>query len=362
MVFAALPDMPQKHGRAGRCGRTTRMRTALVLALLCLTSAGIFGLNLLVGASDLGDTSLLDAVLTLRAMRGAVAYFAGAALAVAGVIAQGLFRNPLASPDVLGTTAGASCAGKLSLLLFQASLAGGSTFGLAPELLLPLGCLLGALLALSALLFIARRTPDVVVLLLSGFLLSSLFLSLGSFITTLSQESWELGRAVISFALGSVTGAGLRQVLIITPIAVLGTLAAFFWAGPLDLLLSGEDEAAVLGLDVRRTRRWSIAWTALLTAGAVSVGGNLGFVGLVVPHGVRRLVGVSHRKLVPAAALAGGAFVLACDVLARIVPARTEVPLGVVTGLIGAPIFLWLVLQSHRLAAPLDAPAKAGAP
>jgi iron complex transport system permease protein len=103
----------------------------------------------------------------------------------------------------------------------------------------------------------------------------------------------------------------------------------------------------VLGLDVTRARRWCIAWTALLTAGAVAVGGNVGFVGLVVPHGLRRLVGVSHRSLVPAAALAGGAFLLACDGLARSLPSRTEVPLGVITDLVGAPLFLWLLLRSR---------------
>jgi iron complex transport system permease protein len=323
------------------------MRASLVLVALALVSLGIFGLNLLAGASDLSDARLHDALLALRATRGLVAYLAGSALAVAGVIAQGLFRNPLASPDVLGTTAGASFMGKLSLLAFQASLAAPVASSLMPELLLPAGCLVGALLALVVLLAIARRARDGTVLLLSGFLLSSLFLGLGSFVTSLAQESWELGRAVISFALGSVTGAGPRQLAIIAPIAVAGTVAALLWARPLDLLLSGEDEARVLGLDVTRARRWCIAWTALLTAGAVAVGGNVGFVGLVVPHGLRRLVGVSHRSLVPAAALAGGAFLLACDVLARSLPSRTEVPLGVITDLVGAPLFLWLLLRSR---------------
>ncbi|MEY4508105.1 MAG: hypothetical protein RLZZ450_227 [Pseudomonadota bacterium] len=323
------------------------MRASLVLPALALVSVGIFGLNLLAGASDLADAELHDVVLALRATRGLVAYLAGSALAVAGVIAQGLFRNPLASPDVLGTTAGASFMGKLSLLAFQASLTVPLATGLLPELLVPAGCLVGSLLALSVLLAIARRANDGAVLLLSGFLLSSLFLGLGSFVTSLAQESWELGRAVISFALGSVTGAGPRQLAIIAPIAFAGTVAAFLWSRPLDLLLSGEDEARVLGLDVRRTRRWCIAWTALLTAGAVAVGGNVGFVGLVVPHGLRRLVGVSHRALVPAAALAGGAFLLACDVVARSLPSRTEVPLGVITDLIGAPLFLWLLLRSR---------------
>jgi iron complex transport system permease protein len=324
------------------------MHSRHALTLLVFTSVAALGLNLLAGASVLQGDELVRELLSLRAARGLTAYLVGSALAVAGVLAQGLFRNPLASPDLLGTSAGASFAGKLSMLVLSAAFAGGSVGGLAFEAWLPIGCLLGALAALLVLLALARRAPDAVVLLLAGFLLSSLFLGLGSFVTSLAQESWELGRAVIAFALGSVTGAGPRQVATIAPVAIAGTFAAWFWSRPLDLLLSGEDEARVLGLDVARAQRWCIVWIALLTAGAVSVGGNLGFVGLIVPHGLRRLVGVAHRRLVPAAALGGGVFVLLCDMVARSLPSRTEVPLGVITDLIGAPFFLVLVMRSQR--------------
>lgn len=324
------------------------MQPRLVLALLLLASLAVFGANLLMGPRDIGDRALFETLLSLRASRGLTAYLAGASLAVAGVIAQGLFRNPLASPDVLGTTAAASFVGKLFLLGYHALLLEGTTLPFAAELLLPIGCLIGALAGLLVLLALAKRAQDGVILLLAGLLLSSLCLSLGSLVTSLSQESWELGRAVIAFALGSVTGAGPRQVALVAPTLLIGTAAALFWSRPLDLLLSGEDEARVLGLDVVAARRWCIAWTALLTAGAVAVGGNLGFVGLVVPHALRGLIGVSHRWLVPSAALGGGAFTLGCDLLARSLPARTEVPLGVVTGLIGAPLFLVLVLRSRR--------------
>jgi iron complex transport system permease protein len=324
------------------------LRPASLLLLLGLLGAALFALSLLIGSHSLSDPPLRMTLLSLRSSRAAVAYLAGAALAIAGLLVQGLFRNPLASPDILGTSAGASFVGKLTMLLFQALLVSGSLHGVDPELFLPLGCLLGALLSLGLLLVIARIARETLVLLLAGFLLSSLFLSMGSFITSLAQESWEVGRAVILFALGSVTGASLRQALMILPIVLLGTLAALLWSRPLDLLLSGEDEARVLGLDLAATRRWCIVWAALLTAGAVSVGGNVGFVGLVVPHGLRRLVGVSHRALVPACALGGGAFLLACDLLARAIPARSEIPLGVMTGLIGAPLFLLLVLRARR--------------
>lgn len=316
--------------------------------MLALLGALLFVVSLLTGSHTLSDDSLVKTLLTLRAARALVAYLAGAALAVAGLLVQGLFRNPLASPDILGTTAGASFVGKLTMLGFESLLVAGAVRGIEPELFLPLGCLLGAFLSLSLLLAIARVARETLVLLLAGFLLSSLFLSMGSFITSLAQESWEVGRAVILFALGSVTGVSTRQVAMIAPLALAGIVAAFFWARPLDLLLSGEDEARTLGLDVARTRRWCIVWAALLTAGAVSVGGNVSFVGLVVPHGLRRLVGVTHRALVPACALAGGAFLLACDLLARAIPSRSEIPLGVMTGLIGAPLFLLLVLRAHR--------------
>jgi iron complex transport system permease protein len=324
------------------------MRASVVIGLLGLAGLCLFALNTLAGTSSLSDPALVNTLLALRTARGAVAYFTGAALAVAGVLVQGLFKNPLASPEILGTSAGASFFGKLSLLVFQALLAAGAGSFVEPEALLPLGCFIGALCALLLLLAIARRATDSLVLLLSGFLLSSLFLSLGAFITSIAQESWEVGRAVIAFALGSLTGASTRQAAMIAPIAILGTLAATLWARPLDLMLSGDDEARVLGLDVARARHWCIAWAALLTAGAVAVGGNVGFVGLVVPHGLRFAIGVSHRTLVPASALGGGAFLLACDMLARVIPARSEVPLGVITGVVGAPLFLFLLLRERR--------------
>jgi len=323
-------------------------RPLYVYAALIALGALLFALSARVGLANLEDRALRSALLDLRFSRAVVAYLAGSALAVGGVLVQGLFRNPLASPEVLGTTGGANFVGKLSLLLFQALLVNDLARGIEPEMLLPLGCLVGALFALVLLLWIARSEPDTVVLLLAGFLLSSLFLSLGAFVTSLAQESWEVGRAVISFALGSVAGAGKRQAAIILPVAVLGTAAAYGWARPLDIMLSGEDEARVLGVDVDRARRWCIIWAAVLTAGAVAVGGNVGFVGLVVPHALRRFVGVSHRALIPAAALGGGAFLLACDMLARAIPSQAEIPLGVITGLVGAPTFLFLLLRTRR--------------
>src|SRR5262249_3825083 len=133
---------------------------------------------------------------------------------------------------------------------------------LEPEMVLPAGCLLGALVSLGVLLLITRFTDDLLVVLLTGFLLSSLFLSAGSFLITLAQGYWELGRAVVAFTLGGVGGSGLRQVLLVVPLTIAGTIAAWCWARPLDLLLTGEEEAQSLGVDVGQVRHWSVIWVA----------------------------------------------------------------------------------------------------
>jgi len=305
-------------------------------------------LSLAVGHGDLGDSSLRGVLLELRGNRMAAAFLAGAALSVAGVLVQGLFRNPLASPSVIGTSAGASLGGHVALLATQLFLGSGGSSHLPAELSLPFGCITGALGALGLLFVVTRVRDDLVVLLLTGFLLSSLFMSLEAFATSLAQERWDLSRAVLSFALGDVSGVGPRQVALAAPLVVIGCTLAWTWSAPLDLMLSGEEEARSLGVDIGSLRRWVVVWTAILTAAAVAIGGSVGFVGLVVPHALRPWVGVLHRRLLPAAALGGGTFLVACDILCRIVPGRSEVPLGVITGLIGAPSFLWLLLKHRR--------------
>jgi iron complex transport system permease protein len=324
-------------------GRVVATYLALAGLLTLLVLAGLW-----LGAGDLGDPALRATLLELRATRLGAAFLAGAALAVGGVVAQGLFRNPLVSPSILGTTGGAMLGGQLALLAFVAFPALRTLPYVGPTMLLPLGCLLGAQLALLLLLSFVRQRGDSLSLLLTGFILSSLFLALGSFVTSLAQDSWDLSRAVVSFTLGGVSGVTRRQIWLAIPFVSFGIAAAWGWGRTLDLLLSGEEEAGALGVDVLQARRWLTVWLAVLTSAAVAVGGNVIFVGLIVPHALRPFVGVQHRRLVPATALGGGTFVLACDILARTVPTRSEIPLGVVTGLIGAPVFLWLLARSRR--------------
>ena len=327
---------------------TVRMRPAMIYVALGAFALLASVLALGIGHGDLDDARLRPTLLALRGWRLGAAALTGAALAVGGVIVQGLFRNPLADPAILGTTAGASLGGQLALALYDAVLAGRVAFSVAPRTLLPLGCLAGAFVALGIVLVIARRARDRVLLLLAGFVLTSLFLSVGNFVLSTAQESWELGRAMIAFVMGGLGGTGGDELLAAAPLVLIGIGAAWLWGRPLDLLLSGEEESAALGVDVPAVRRWTIVWAAMLTGAAVSLGGNIGFVGLVVPHALRPFVGWEHRALVPAAALGGAGFVIACDVVTRVLPTRTELPLGVVTGLIGAPAFLWLLLRSHR--------------
>jgi len=328
---------------------TTPVRYSL--AVVAVVSALVVAASLLVGHGDLGNDALVGAFLELRAARAAAAFLSGAALAVGGVVLQTLFRNPLVDPSILGTTSGASLGGQLAIVAFQLAPRWARPSFLVPEMVLPIGCLAGALLALVILLAVLRQTQSELAVLLTGFLLSSLFLSAGALLVSLAQDSYELARAVVSFTLGGVGGAGIRHVLLGLPLTCAAVVALWCWARPLELLLSGEDEATTLGVDVPQVRFWTVVWVAVGTAAAVAIGGNVGFVGLIVPHALRPFVGIAPRRLLPAAALAGGAFVVLCDVAVRAAPTRGELPLGVITGLVGGPLFLVLVLRSQREAA-----------
>ncbi|MEN0067802.1 MAG: iron ABC transporter permease [Myxococcota bacterium] len=315
--------------------------------MLFVMGAVIGLLSMLVGSGDLRDAELRDTFLWLRAHRTLAAFLAGAALAAGGVLVQGLFRNPLASPSIIGTTAGANLGGMAALISYEMVLGGQGIAGIPAEMLLPAGCMAGAITSLLLLLAIVRNRPGIVAVLLTGFILSSLFASFGGLLTSLAQESWELGRAMVSFTLGGVDGKGSRHIALALPLVVGGGIAAWWWGRHLDLLLSGEEEARSLGVNVSAVRRWTIAWTAVLAAAAVAIGGNVAFVGLVVPHALRPFVGVEHRRLVPAALVGGGLFLVACDVVTRLVPSKGVMPLGVITGLVGAPVFLWMLARSR---------------
>ncbi|TVR08533.1 MAG: iron ABC transporter permease [Planctomycetota bacterium] len=313
----------------------------LLLALVAVITAAL-GL----GVGSLRDSEHSGIFLQLRSWRVIAAAVVGAGLGVAGVLLQGLFRNPLADPGIIGTSAGATLGGMLVVIAAQPL---AQALRLPVHLLVPLGCMGGALLSLWFIVAVARYCRDSTTVLLAGVVLSMLFASIGVGLSAMFAGYWEISRALSAFALGGLDGKGLEHVLLAVPLVVAAWGAGWWWwARPLDVVLAGEDEAQSLGVDLQQLRRWVIIWSTLAIAGAVAIAGNIAFVGLIVPHILRSLVGANHRRLLPTAAVGGMVFVIACDVVVRLVPGGTSIPLGVMTGLIGAPLFVVLLLRQRR--------------
>lgn len=321
----------------------TRAVIAVLIALIVVAAA----LGLALGRSGVLDWAD-PLLLRMRAQRVAVAFLCGGATAVSGAVVQTLFRNPLASPSILGTTSGAILGAHVALLISVLALGGGGALGIAPEMLIPIGALAGGAASLFILLGVVSLREDPLVLLLTGFALMALFQGASTFLTTWTQEAWELNRAFSALAYGDISAAGGRQVWLVGAMTLGGLVPLLADQSTLDVLLTGEDEARTLGVDVGSVRFWLVLWVSVLIAGSVAVGGSVGFTGLIIPHALRPWVGHRHRYLLPASFLGGGGFLIACDVLCRVLPIQNGLPLGTLTDLIGAPIFLRLLLKHLR--------------
>lgn len=269
----------------------------------------------------------------LRLPRVLTAAAVGAGLALSGAVMQALTRNPLADPYLLGLSSGASL-GAVSVLLLGAAV------------LLPLAAFLGALLALGVTLLLAsalgRITPTRTVL--AGLAVSSLASAITSFVIfwTVTGDSY---REILGWLLGSLSGARWPAVAIAGIAILVAGIPIMFTGRLLDTFAFGDTSAAALGVNVTRVRWTLLAATALLTGAMVSVSGAIGFVGLILPHGVRLLVGPGHRALLPLSAIVGGIFLVWADTLARTVFDPRELPVGIVTALIGAPVFALLLAR-----------------
>jgi len=318
------------------------MKALAPLGLVAIVSLAIGGASLAVGRVAV-RSDLSSILLELRMFRTLAAFGAGAALAVAGTLAQGLFRNPLADASVLGTSTGAVLGGQLALLALTLF---GSNAPIPPELVLPVGTLAGGAVATLAVISLTPSDEGTLGLVLVGFVASTVLTGLSTTLTSLAQESYELSRALTAFSLGGVSTVGPAQLAMAAPLVIFGLVAAVRVAPSLDVLLSGEREASSLGVQVRQVRRYGVAWLSVLVAAAVSVGASAPFVGLVVPHALRRCLGEAHGPLLVASFFAGGAFLVVCDVLVRLVPTPSELPLAVVTSFLGAPVFV-LLLRSR---------------
>jgi iron complex transport system permease protein len=293
-----------------------------------------------VDVSGVGDSE--HAVIWLiRTPRVFVAALVGAALAIAGAQMQGLFKNPLASPDVVGTSSG----GALGAVFALAT-------GLATRSLfyIPVFSFVGALIALFVVYAIATqrgRTP-VASLLLAGIALNAMIGAATTFLITMTWVRYEVAQEIIFWLLGGLDSRTWEHVWFAGPFVAIGAAVSLIYARDLDLLLMGEEAASSLGVEVEQVKRIMLTSAALLTGAAVAISGILGFVGLVVPHIVRLLIGPSHRQLIPASALTGAVFLIFADLLARTLHRPEEIRLGIITAVFGAPFFLYLLVSRRR--------------
>jgi iron complex transport system permease protein len=307
-------------------------------AAFVVDSLSAFGASIPVPAVDLSYTYLFSLsvdsthetiVRRIRLPRIVLGATVGFALATAGTVMQGFFRNPMADPSIIGVSSGAAV-GAVATIALSISAPGG----------LQTAAFVGALLAAFAVYLIATeggQTP-VATLLLAGVAIQTF---LGAVVSYLLLQAGESLDQALYWLMGRLHNATWGEVAATLPVAVVCFLALLAYARDMNVLLLGEDDAHTLGIEVERTKRLLLAVSSVVTAAAVAVAGVIGFVGLIVPHMMRLLVGPDHRILLPTSALAGGAFLVATDTLARSGPA--ELPVGIVTAALGAPFFLYLL-------------------
>jgi len=322
---------------------TTRIH---VIGALAAVTALAFVASLLVGPTGIGLPSggeaarmILWEIRLPRAMLGALI---GGALGLSGAVLQGYLRNPLAEPGLLGISGGAALG---AVIAIHTGAAG--AFALA----LPAGGLLGAAIAPLAVMLLAGERSGPLTLILAGVAISSLAGALTTLALNLSPNPFA-SVEMLFWLLGSLTDRSLVHVWLAAPLILVGAALLLTTGRPLDALTLGEEAAQNLGVDLVSLRNRIVAGTALSVGAATAVAGTIGFVGLVVPHLLRPLVGHEPRRLLPASALGGAALILAADVALRLFAPLSEVRLGVVTALVGAPFFLWLIIKTRRELGP----------
>lgn len=319
-------------------------------AVLGLAVVLVFLLSILVGEADLtpgqvfaallgeGDINDRRIVVGLRAPRAVMAILVGGGLSLSGAVFQALLRNPLAEPYILGISGGAATGAVLALALGLAA-----SFSWA----LPAAAFAGALVAIFLVLRVAATADDRVdvrVLLLAGVVVGAFFTACMAFVLSISDA--RTVRSAVLWMMGSLVGSDWRTVWMVTLYSIPAVIALVGLARPLNLLAIGEETAGYLGADVERVKRIAYVLASLLTAAGVAATGVIGFVGLIVPHSIRLLVGADYRVLLPLAFLAGAVFLMLADIAARTVLPPTEVPIGVITAFVGVPLFLLLLRRS----------------
>lgn len=284
-----------------------------------------------------GDNTLWK----VRFPRIALALVVGAALATAGALMQGVFGNPLAEPGVVGVSTGAAFAAAV-VIVFEITIVGSWTVALF--------AFVGGLVTTLAVYALSRADgrTEVVTLVLTGIAVNAVC-SAGLALMIFLGDT-QAREEIVFWQLGSLNGTRWEHVMIVAPLLAVGLVGAIVLSRQLDILSLGDRAARHVGVDVERLRMGAIVLVALLTAAAVSFAGIIAFVGLVVPHLIRMIVGPSHRVLVPASALAGAVLLLLADLVARTAVAYADLPIGMLTALVGGPFFFWLLRRTRRTA------------
>lgn len=287
------------------------------------------------------DPTATNILWKIRMPRVVLAGLVGASLAIAGAAFQGLLKNPLADPYTLGVSSGASVGAVVTLF-----------FGISTPILgiytLPAFSMLGALLAMMGVMAFARlvdRTLKMETLILTGIIVSSF---LGSVISLLIALTGDELRQIIGWLMGSVSMRGWPYVKMVWPFVLIGSFLLWLNRRELNAMLFGEERAKYLGVDVKKSKMLILIGGSMLTGAAVAVSGTIGFVGLVVPHMTRLLFGADHRHLLPLSFLNGASLLIVCDLFARTIIAPTELPIGVITAFIGAPVFSYIFFRQRR--------------
>ena len=309
------------------------------IAQILLNSTGLFHFP------RYWDLSAEVIVLQVRMPVVIGAALVGAALAVAGVLFQAMLRNPLADPYLLGTSSGAALGAAIAFTLPLDTMIAGSFFTLTPLL-----AFVGALVTVLLVYLLARtdgHTP-VVTLLLAGVVINAVLIAFQTLILTLNANAHFGIQALFNWLSGGIAITSWQPVLIVGTIILAGIVCALGFTGILDTFVLGEESAAHLGLHVEWYKFFFIVLASLITAAAVSISGLIGFVGLVMPHMMRLLLGPKHRLLLPASALGGAIFLTVADLVARVIIAPAVLPVGIFTALVGAPFFLFLLRHNKR--------------
>ena len=335
--------MDKTHARKIRA----TIAVLLPLGIAAFISAFLFGSSgvslsdLFTLASGAAKESTRIIFFDLRLPRAILAFVSGGALAVAGACLQGMFKNPMADSYVIGVSAGAAL-GATFALAFSASLAF-LGFGAVS-----IFAFIGALLAVLAVYRMASTNGKVSTfsLLLAGIAISTLCSALVYCIMILFRDKME---HIVMWTMGSFTSASWEKILIAVPAMLISAGICMFYSRDLNIMLQGDEAARHLGVDAGRVRRNLIVLTTIAASAAVSVSGIIGFVGLIVPHMLRLVLGPDHRTLLPLSFFGGGVFLLVADTLARLVLVNQEIPVGVITAIIGVPFFLFLLRRGRQV-------------